>query len=136
MAAHESGGFSAELIDLAAGVIGFILAWLFYAPKRRPEASALIAREDGVLGVLRGGLGLDALYRVLFAKPYRALARMFWKGVDNALIDGAAMGSGRIMAWGADIVRPLSTGRLSLYLTVLAAGLAMLLTVLAIGMRS
>jgi len=133
MAAHESG-FSAELIDLAAGALGFVLAWFFYAPGRRPDAGVLGAREDGALpGILRSGLGLDALYNALFAKPYAALARVLWKGVDAGIIDGAVMGSGRVMIAGSDAVRPMSTGKLSLYLAVLAAGLTLLLVVLALG---
>jgi len=135
MSPHASGGSTAELIDLAAGVAGFALAWLLYAPGRRPGAAALIAREDNVFGVFRGGLGLDALYRTVFARPYRALSVELWKGVDAAMIDGAAMGSGRLLAFASGLVRPLCTGKLSLYLALLVAGLTVILAVLAMGAR-
>jgi len=135
LSGHESGHW-AEIIDLGAGVAGFSLAWLLYAPGRRPAAAALTHREDGVFGVTRGGLGLDALYRFVFAKPYRALSRILWKGVDNGLIDGAVMGSGRVMALGSATVRPLSTGKRSLYLAVLAGTLALILVALALGVLS
>jgi NADH-quinone oxidoreductase subunit L len=132
---HASGGSAAELIDLAAGIIGFALAWLLYAPGRRSGAAALVSREDNVFGVFRGGLGLDALYRAVFARPYRALSVALWKGVDAAMIDGAAMGSGRLLAFASGLVRPLCTGKLSLYLTLLMAGLTVILAVLAMGAR-
>ncbi|WP_243361433.1 NADH-quinone oxidoreductase subunit L [Fundidesulfovibrio terrae] len=130
---HVAHGSTAELVDLAAGLLGFGLAWLLYAPSRRPAPAALIAREDGPLSVFRGGLGLDALYRAVFARPYQALATVIWKGVDWGVVDGAAMGSGRVFAWASERVRPLSNGKLTLYLTMLVAGLAVLAAVLAGG---
>jgi len=130
----RESGFFAELIDLGAGVAGFVLAWLLYAPRRRPAGSALARREDTVFGITRGGLGLDALYRAVFARPYGVLARILWKGVDNGVIDGAVMGSGRMMTAGSAALRPLSTGKLSLYLAVLAGTLALILVTLATGL--
>ena len=132
---HTSHGSLAELVDLGAGFGGLGLAWLFYAPKRRPSAKPLIAREDNVLGVFRSGLGLDALYRVVFANPYQALAGALWREVDSGIVDGAAMGSGRLFAWASETARPWATGKLTLYLTVLAMGLAVLLATLAGGFR-
>jgi NADH-quinone oxidoreductase subunit L len=135
---HESPGShgsTAELIDLAAGLLGLGLAWLLYSPARRPGVQALIAREDGPLGMFRGGLGLDALYRAVFVKPYQALSGIIWKGVDQGVVDGAAMGSGRLFAWASDVVRPWATGKVTLYLTMLVTGLALLLAVLAGGIR-
>jgi NADH-quinone oxidoreductase subunit L len=133
--AHSSHGSTAELIDLGAGLLGLGLAWLLYSPARRPGAQALIAREDGPLGVFRGGLGLDALYRAVFVKPYQALSTVIWKGVDQGVVDGAVMGSGRLFAWASDAVRPWATGKVTLYLTMLVTGLALLLAVLAGGIR-
>lgn len=132
---HGEHGGTAELIDLAAGFGGLALAWFFYAPKRRPDPQILVAREDGMLGVFRSGLGLDALYNAVFARPYRAFSGVLWKGVDAGLIDGAVMGSGRIFAYASELVRPLATGRISLYLIMLAAGLAALLAALAAGIK-
>jgi NADH-quinone oxidoreductase subunit L len=128
---HTPSGFMAEVIDVAAGLGGLMLAWLLYSPKRRPAPAALVAREDGALGFGRGGLGLDALYNAVFARPYQALSGVIWKGVDNAVVDGCAMGLGRAFAAFSEAVRPLCTGRLSLYLTLLASGLAVILAVLA-----
>ena len=132
---HGAHGGTAELIDLAAGFGGLALAWFFYAPKRRPAPQILVTREDGMLGVFRSGLGLDALYNAVFARPYRALSGVLWKGVDAGLIDGAAMGSGKMFAYASELARPLATGRISLYLIMLAAGLAALLAALAAGIK-
>lgn len=132
--AHGHGSL-AEAIDLGAGLAGFLLAWAFYAPRRRPAPEALSAREDAVLGRLRTGFGLDSLYAALFVRPFRALSGALWQGLDNGLIDGAAMGSGRLFAWTSLRVRPFATGRLTLYLTMLVAGLALLAALLAGGMR-
>jgi len=132
---HGSHGNTAELIDLGAGIFGFALAWLLYAPSRRPGVQALVSREDGPLGMFRGGLGLDALYRMVFAKPYQALSGVLWKGVDWGMVDGAVMGAGSAFAWASRMVRPLANGKLTVYLTMLVAGLAVLAAVLAGGMR-
>lgn len=133
--AHSAHGALAEAIDLGAGLLGFAAAWALYSPGRRPAAQSLAAREDNVLGRLRSGFGLDALYEALFVRPFQALSGALWKGIDGGVADGAAMGSGSLFAWASFKVRPLATGRLTLYLTMLAAGLALLAVLLAGGMR-
>jgi len=134
-APHEAHGSMAEIIDIAAGLLGFAAAWLLYAPSRRPSAEKLVAREDNVLGITRSGFGLDTLYRVLFVRPYQALSGALWKGVDGGMVDGLVMGSGSLFQWASFKVRPFATGRLTLYLTMLVAGLALLAAVLAGGMN-
>ncbi|GFK92454.1 NADH-quinone oxidoreductase subunit L [Fundidesulfovibrio magnetotacticus] len=132
---HTGYAFWVEAGDAAAGIMGLVMAWLLYAPARRPSPRALAAREDGVFGVFRGGLGLDAFYNACFAAPYRALSGALWKGVDRGLVDGALAGLAGLFAWGSERARPLATGRLSLYLSLLAAGLALLLGFLAAWAR-
>lgn len=130
-APHPPHGHLAEAVDIAAAVGGLLLAWLLYGPGRRPGADALIRREDGLFGITRGGLGLDALYRHAVAAPYRWLSRILWKGVDWGLINGAAMGLGKTFLFASGYVRPWATGKITLYLTVLAAALAALVAALA-----
>jgi len=132
---HTGYAFWVEMGDAAAGFMGLTMAWLLYAPSRRPSPRQLAAREDGVFGVFRAGLGLDALYTTCFAWPYRALSGVLWRGVDRGLVDGALTGLGGLFARASERARPLATGSLSLYLSLLAAGLALLLGFLAAWAR-
>ena len=124
-----------ELGDAAAGFMGLTMAWLLYVPSRRPSPRELAAREDGVFGVFRAGLGLDALYTTCVAWPYRALSGVLWRRVDRGLVDGSLTGLGGLFAWASERARPLATGSLSLYLSLLAVGLALLLGFLAAWAR-
>lgn len=77
------------------------------------------------------GWYLDDLYRHLFIRPYEALSRFLWVRVDEGVIDDSldrlADGFGRtgqgLGSW--------TTGRVSLYITCFAAGLALILGWLA-----
>jgi len=84
-----------------------------------------------VTAFLLNGWYLDNLYRLFFIRPYEALARFLWTRVDEGVIDdsldrladGIARTGERFGRW--------TTGRVSVYITSFAAGLALILGWLA-----
>lgn len=60
-----------EWMPVAVAVVGFILAWVLYFPRKSMQAS------DGVINnFCRDGLGFDWLYGQLFTKPLQLFARI------------------------------------------------------------
>jgi NADH-quinone oxidoreductase subunit L len=58
----------------------------------------------------------------------RALGRVFWRGGDVAIIDGAAVnGSARLVGWLSGVVRNVQTGLLYHYAFATILGLSALL---------
>jgi NADH-quinone oxidoreductase subunit L len=58
-------------MPVAVALLGFILAWVLYFPRKSMQAS------DGVISKFcRDGLGFDWLYGQLFIKPLQLFARI------------------------------------------------------------
>ena len=104
---------------------GLWLAWIFYKPARRPTAAAA--------GIFTAGLGLDALYRRALAVPYFRMAAFLWRGVDEHVLNGAAMATASGVLGLSDTLRRVGSGRASASLLTLLAAAAVLLTWLAVS---
>lgn len=108
--------------DAVVALFGMWLAWQFFGPGRAVAVSP---------GILTAGFGLDALYLGLVAAPYRWLAGLLWRGVDDGLLDrGVASGAGGLMTLSLNL-RRLSTGRISTTLAMLLAAMAFALVYVA-----
>ena len=111
--------------DAVIALAGMWLAWQVYGPGR--------AVADNP-GILTAGLGLDMLYQGVVAAPYRRLAGILWRNVDDGLLDqGVASGAGGLMAVSQNL-RRLSTGRISATLAMLLAAMAVALVYVAARM--
>jgi NADH-quinone oxidoreductase subunit L len=112
------------LMGLATALValGLWIAWRRYRVFR-PAA-------EGALGVfLRSGWGADWLVERMWVRPYRALAWLFHRGVDEVVIDGGLEGAARGLMRSGGLVRRLTAGRLSGYLLGMAVGLIAILGV-------
>jgi len=135
-----------QAAGLGVAVLGFLVARRLYG--RRAAATAA-APSGAFTRFLAGGGGLDTAYRLLAVRPVLALARaMAWvdqriidravdgvaaAGVavarftglfDRHVVDGAVNGaSAGVVAAGRQAAR-LQSGRLNLYIVLLAAGVA------------
>jgi len=133
---------------LAVAALGWLVARRLYGP-RASVAPAAGAPSGGLGRFLAGGGGLDTAYRLLAVRPVLALARAaVWldrrvvdravdgvatAGVtvarftglfDRRVVDGAVNGaSAGVIAAGRRAAR-LQSGRLNLYVVLLAAGIA------------
>jgi len=137
---------------LTVAVLGWLVARRLYGRRAQQaiDAGAAAAEPSGALArFLAGGGGLDGAYRVLAVRPVLALARAaawldrrvidravdgvaaagvtaarFTGLFDRRVVDGAVNGaSAGVIAAGRRTAR-LHSGRLNLYIVVLAAGIA------------
>jgi NADH-quinone oxidoreductase subunit L len=71
--------------------------------------------------------GFDELYAWLFAGGARAVGKGFWKGGDQAVIDGLLVnGSARLMGWFSGVIRLLQSGLLNQYAVSMLIGVVIL----------
>ncbi len=116
-------GFAPTLAMIA----GFVTAYVYYI--QAPWLPAATARTFRPLYLfLLNKWYFDELYDWLFVRPAFALGRFFWKGGDEAIIDGTidgtAAGVGRITGR----VVKLQTGYVYTYAFAMLIGVAALLT--------
>jgi NADH-quinone oxidoreductase subunit L len=80
---------------------------------------------------LLNGWYVDDLYRVLFVRPYEAMARFLWERVDEGGIDDFLDGLGSLAVKTGEGLGRWTTGRVSVYLLSFAAGTAVIVGWLA-----
>jgi NADH-quinone oxidoreductase subunit L len=106
---------------------GFALAYLYYiAVPSLPAATAKAFRP--VYLFLLNKWYFDELYNLIFVKPAFALGRLFWKGGDGAIIDGAIDGTAASVGRVTSRIVKLQTGYVYHYAFAMLIGLALLLS--------
>jgi NADH-quinone oxidoreductase subunit L len=105
---------------------GILVAWLLYL--RRPEMPKRIAMELGpAYAIVARKYGFDELYSWLFAGGARSLGRSFWRGGDQAVIDGIVVnGSARVVGWFSGVVRLFQSGFVYQYAFSMLIGVVIL----------
>jgi len=104
-------------------IAGIATAWYFYL--RNPQMPARAARFFGpVYALVEKKYGFDELYSWLLAGGARNLGRGFWRGGDQAVIDGLMVnGSARMVGWFSGVVRLVQTGLLNTYAFLILFGI-------------
>ena len=116
-----------QMAAAVASLIGLGLAWHSYTGRRRSES---LRREEAghfYTGFLLNGWYLDALYRLLSIRPFVALSRFLWKGVDETAIDGTLNVLARFTMRLGALPAAWSTGLVATSLLAMAGGTAALL---------
>jgi len=122
-----------QILAITACIIGLGLAWSRYTGDRRAVSLATESGEAPFhIRFLQSGWMLDDLYRLMVIRPFCWLARFFWKGVDEALIDGSLDGLARVTMRLAGLPASWSTGRVATALLGIAGGVAAVLIVVAL----
>jgi len=123
------------ILQTVAGVLalaGLAVAHLRYGGARRQERLAGAARPaTGLTAFLLNGWYVDSLYRVLFIRPYEALAGFFWQRIDEGAIDDSLDRLAALLGRTGTGLAGWCTGRVSVYLASFAAGAALILAYLA-----
>ncbi len=112
---------------LIAMLAGFAIAWFYYvgAPWL-PAATARVFRPLYLF--LLNKWYFDELYNLIFVRPAFAIGRLFWKGGDGAVIDGAIDGTAAGVIRVTGRVVKLQTGYVYHYAFAMLVGVAALLT--------
>ena len=134
----ETAGFSHGLeltFQATAGALalaGLAIAHYRYGGKRREARLASAAGPmPGTIAFFLNGWRFDDLYRFLFIRPYEAFSRILWERVDEGVIDDSLDRLARILGRTGEGLGSWTTGRVSVYLLSLAAGLALIMGYLA-----
>jgi NADH-quinone oxidoreductase subunit L len=103
------------LASIAAALIGFALAYVFYV--KRPELPARIASSASALySILTNKYYVDEIYNAVLVAPIVVTARQFlWQIVDVGIIDGIVNGTGTTVRSLADGLRHMQTGYVRTY---------------------
>jgi len=124
--------FSLVAISVAAGVIGFLVAYVMYVAK--PELADSVADRAGVFyHLVYNKYFVDQIYDGVVVKPVVAVSRVvLWRGVDAGLIDGAVNGIGSQSQGIGGLLRLLQSGNIRSYATWVVFGSVIL--VVALGL--
>ena len=110
------------------GVIGLAFGYRMTLARRIPTARE--APEDtGVARVLNRKYYVDELYDAVVVRPLVWFSRtVLWKGVDQGLIDGAAVnGSARVSRGLGWLGSRLQTGQVGVYVVLFLVGVLWIL---------
>jgi len=114
--------FSSISVGLAA--LGFLAAWWLYY--KRPELPERMAKAAGGLyTLLLDKYKIDELYGAVIIQPLILLStNVFWKGIDQGLIDRAVDGSATDAREASDAMRHMQSGNIRSYAGWVAVGAA------------
>jgi len=124
-------GHSTELmftgISVAAGFLGLFLAWLLYSAK--PDLPDRIADSlHALYTAVANKYWVDEMYATIFVKPLIGISTLvFWRGVDQTVIDGTLNGGAAGARELSDEVRHMQSGNLRSYAGWVAIGAACVL---------
>ncbi|MCK9296239.1 MAG: NADH-quinone oxidoreductase subunit L [Desulfobulbaceae bacterium] len=120
---HRVPELALGLLDALLALGGLGTAHLLFGRGRVREAIPGRALAD----FCRQGFGLDRLYQLLFAGPYRAVAAFLWQGVDVSLVDALLLLPGRFLSAAGGRCRLWATGRLTTSLHGFLLGVSLML---------
>jgi NADH-quinone oxidoreductase subunit L len=111
-------------VSIAAAFLGLLLAYLLY--NRRPDLPGKIAASlHGLYSAVAHKYWIDELYSWLIVKPLIAISGVvFWRGIDQGVIDATLNGSAAGARELSDEVRHMESGNLRSYAGWVAIGAA------------
>ena len=109
-------------VSVAAGLLGLFLAWLLYS--RMPQLPDRIANSiQALYSAVANKYWIDEVYNAIFVVPLIGISRVvFWRTVDQGLIDGTLNGSAESARELSDDVRHMQSGNLRSYAGWVAIG--------------
>jgi NADH-quinone oxidoreductase subunit L len=134
-------GHSTEIIftgiSVGAGLLGLFLAWLLYG-RRTDLPDRIAASIHGLYSAVAHKYWIDELYAWLFVRPLIAISGIvFWRGIDQGVIDAALNGSADGARELSDEVRHMQSGNLRSYAGWIAVGAAAMIAYMVwMGLRT
>jgi NADH-quinone oxidoreductase subunit L len=124
------------LTSVAVALLGWALAWYLY--KKRPELpDRITSRIHGIYLTVLHKYYVDEGYGLLLVKPLLALSTVvFWRGVDQGIIDGLVNGAGSASKGIGGELRRMQSGNIRSYAAWVAiGGAAVLAYMIWLGVR-
>ncbi|WP_243373772.1 NADH-quinone oxidoreductase subunit L [Geotalea sp. SG265] len=118
-------------VATVVALAGLAVAHIRYGRGRGRAISAAVQPATGITAFLLNGWYADDLYRLLFIRPYKALADMLWQRIDEGVIDNALDRLAEILGRMGRGLGSWTSGQVSLYIASFAAGGALILGYLA-----
>jgi NADH-quinone oxidoreductase subunit L len=108
--------------SIAAAGLGFLFAWLLYY--KRPELpDRITSRIQGLYLIVLHKYYIDEAYGAIFVKPLLAISTVvFWRGIDQGVIDGLVNGAGETSKRIGGELRQMQSGNIRSYAAWVAAG--------------
>jgi NADH-quinone oxidoreductase subunit L len=125
-AEHEDRGEELALMGVSVGVaiIGFFGAWYLYY-KRTDLPAKMAASAGGLYRLVLDKYRIDELYGAVIIQPLILLStNVFWKGIDQTVIDGAVNETAAGAQELSDKMRHMQSGNIRSYAGWVAAGAA------------
>jgi len=110
------------LVSVAAGVVGFAIAFLLYSHASEETRDRLLGKVRRPLMAWENGYWVDDVYGTLIVKPGMRIALWSAGAVDQRTIDGLVNGVGVAVRRLGRRLRPLQSGFVRSYGAMLAAG--------------
>jgi NADH-quinone oxidoreductase subunit L len=120
---HSGGEWALALTDLAAAIIGLVVAWVLWRGVQvdKPELEPQFLQRVWYW---------DDFYDAVIGRPSQKLATFFAWVVDARIIDGAVNGAANLVRSTGSVTRKLQTGYVRNYALGIALGLAALIVFL------
>ena len=111
-------------ISVGAATLGLFFAWLLYY-KRPQLPDRITAKIHGIYLLVLHKYYVDEGYGAVFVKPLLALSTVvFWRGVDQGIIDGLVNGAGATSKSIGNELRRMQSGNIRSYAAWVAIGSA------------
>lgn len=108
------------------GILGVAAGFLLYISWRDiPET--FYKAIPPLSKLLTGKYFFDEIYGKCIVTPLEGLAKVLWKGVDQACIDGAVNGTGAVVEISGEIARTVETGQVRTYAFFMLLGTVLLI---------
>jgi NADH-quinone oxidoreductase subunit L len=122
--AAENAGeeWALALTSVGAASLGLFFAWLLYY-KRRDLPDRITAKIHGIYTLVLHKYYVDEGYGAILVRPLLALSTtVFWRGVDQNIIDGLVNGAGSASKGVGGELRRMQSGNIRSYAAWVAIG--------------
>ncbi len=120
--------------SVAVALGGLLVARAFYSgPRAMALPERFTAAFPGLHRLAENKFYVDELYEAVLYRPFRALSRFFWKGVDVLIIDGLVNACSFLVELAGDLLRFFTTGNVRNYALTFLLGLVALLAWVGLG---
>src|SRR5262249_24452994 len=134
--AERSTELTFTVLSVLVAFAGLGLAWLLYV--KRPELPDRITTSiRGMYVLVKNKYYVDEIYNTLFVTPLMAISTyVFWRGVDQGVIDGTVNGLGSTSKGIGQGLRHMQSGNIRSYAAwVAAGGAAVIAYMIYLGVR-